>query len=94
MQDIPLIEANNSDQPIFRAASKEGEIRLDDTTLIKLCEYARESSIVIVSVNTRVNNIEENIGDAYIEAALGRKKFLLVLTPYPEIYMRSSVVLF
>jgi len=75
----------------------------------------RESSIVIVSVNTvalgwhtneniltnyqspahtRMSNIEENIGDANIEAALGRKISLLDLTQYPELYMRSSVVVF
>jgi|GEM_PF-5118721 len=37
----------------------------------------------------RMNNV-----DAYFEAALGRKMFLLILTPYPEQYMSSSVVLF
>ena len=42
----------------------------------------------------RMNNVDENNVDAYFEAALGRKMFLLMLTPYPEQYMSSSVVLF
>jgi hypothetical protein len=41
-----------------------------------------------------MSNIEEDIGDANIEAALGRKISLLDLTQYPELYMRSSVVVF
>ena len=114
MQDIPLIEFNNSNRDIFHAAIKEGVIRLDETMSTKFCEYARESSIVMVRVNTvgyacdtkenlspqyspaddRMNNVDENNVDAYIEAALGRKMFLLMLTPYPEQYMSSSVVLF
>ena len=114
LQDIPLIEFNNSNRDIFHAAIKEGVIRLDETMSTKFCEYARESSIVMVRVNTvgsacdtkenlspqyspaddRMNNVDENNVDAYIEAALGRKIFLLILTPYPEQYMSSSVVLF
>ena len=110
LQDIPLIEFNNSNRDIFHAAIKEGVIRLDETMSTKFCEYARESSIVMVRVNTvgyacdtkenlspqyspaddRMNNVDENNVDAYIEAALGRKMFLLILTPYPEQYMSSS----
>jgi hypothetical protein len=41
-----------------------------------------------------MNNVDENNVDAYFEAALGRKMVLLMLTPYPEQYMSSSVVLF
>jgi hypothetical protein len=125
LQDIPLIEVTNSNRAIFHAAIKEGVIRPDETMLIKFCEYARESSIVMTSVNTvgsgcdtkennlspshrpaddrmsnvdennvDENNVDENNVDAYIEAALGRKVFLLILTPYPEQYLSSSVVLF
>ena len=114
MQDIPLIEFNNSNRDIFHAPIKEGVIRLDETMSTKFCEYARESSIVMVGVNTvgsrcdtkenisphdspaddRMNNVDENNVDAYIRAVLGRKMFLLILTPYPEQYKSSSVVLF
>ena len=41
-----------------------------------------------------MNNVDENNVDAYIEAALGRKMFLLILTPYHEQYISSSVVRF
>jgi hypothetical protein len=114
LQDIPLIEYTNSNRDIFHAAIKEGVIRLDETMVTKFCEYARESSIVMVGMNTvdsrcdtkenlsphdspaddGMNNVDENDVDAYIEAVLGRKMFLLILTPYPEQYMSSSVVLF
>ncbi len=52
LQDIPLIEVTNSNRAIFYAAVKEGAIRPDETMLIKFCECARESSIVMTSVNT------------------------------------------
>ncbi len=77
---------------------------------IQFCEDARESSIVMVRVNTvssgcdtRENNLSPqyspaedrmNYVDAYIDTALGRKMFLLILTPYSEQYMSSSGVLF
>lgn len=44
--------------------------------------------------NVDENNVDENNVDAYIEAALGRKMFLLILTPYPEQYLSTTVVLF
>ncbi len=66
MQDIPLIEITNSNRTIFQAAIKEGVIRFDETMSIQFCEDARESSIVMVRVNTvssgcdtRENNLSQ-----------------------------------
>ena len=51
-------------------------------------------SLLDSPADDRINNVDENNVDAYIEAALGRKIILLILMPYPEQYMSSSVVLF
>jgi hypothetical protein len=40
------------------------------------------------------NDMQSDLADSYVEAALGVEMFLVVLTPYPEIYPTLSVVLY
>ena len=117
-----MLEFPNCLIPVLNGAIQEGLSRLDDKELIKFCKFAKDSSIVLVSVNNLTCGFDINeknrhantgsqgskhtmntndddsvnkthLADAYIEAALGRKMFLLVLTPYPKIYKSSSVAI-
>jgi hypothetical protein len=106
-----MLEIPNCLIPVLNGAIQEGLSRLDDKELIKFCKFAKDSSIVLVSVNNltcgfdineknrhantgsqgskhtmntndddSVNKTQADLADAYIEAALGRKMFLL--SPY------------
>lgn len=79
LQGIPVIQAPNSRWPIFQAAIKDGMVRLDETEVIKYCEYARESSFVTVSVDISASG--RDMMDGIISSYCAKTREILYIFP-------------